>query len=93
MKLHDGTYALRPASDKETIWRDDGERVVLENPETKLKRKSTGVKYTHSYTKDGRIILKDPDGTVLEDEHGQTIYFDAWEDVTGAAGEFDEWRR
>lgn len=84
VKLKNGGYALREASNKDTVWRDDGDRIVLENPENKLKHTQTDVKYTYSYTQNGEIILRDPDGNEYKER------FDSWNDIVGQGGDFEE---
>lgn len=83
LKLKNGGYALRKSNSNNTVWRDDGDRIVLEDPENKIKHKQTSIYYTYSYANDGSLILRDPDGT----EYNQR--FDSWSDLT-KNDEFEE---
>jgi hypothetical protein len=83
LKLNNGGAALRKAHTTNTVWRDDGDRIVLEDPENKVKHTTTSIYYTYSYANDGSIILRDPDGN----EYNQR--FDSWSDLT-QTGEFEE---
>lgn len=82
VRLKNDKFALRKTSSKDTVWRDDGDRIVLEDPDNLVESQS-GVVYTYTYSKDGHIILKDPDGNEYKTR------FPSWSALT-ASGKFEE---
>jgi hypothetical protein len=83
IRLKNDGFALQKTSDKDTVWRDDGDRIVLEDPKNMVQREKDNVVYTYEYTDAGDIVLEDPDGNEYNTR------FPSWSALE-ASGEFTE---